>query len=395
MSQPDLHSRAKRGQFLDFIKHMEQPEEKEIPLLQTTDPLHNTLLHSAIAHGRTAVIRVLLDAPEYANCLDPSAVNRDGKTVFEIGDSSRAGCQKGIFLILYFLAQQGVQSWSELDQNNRSRSFEQHVSSYYKPQVNHYFLNSKDDRRNLKTLQAIASALCNNKPDQLISNWETFTSTASNHYRSPALSERSILSALQNQNYDGEDLRWLIKKLTLNKELFLDERDFQGNTPLHLAALRKNPEYVWVLLEAGADLTLKNLSDKTPLDCLDFTGASTPEALKLENCEYLLCDYWARQLIAHELPSHYAFLSQEELTVDLQQRNSIHPRNRERTVEIFTGLTSRLRHHYQRQVQPALRWFKICQERRADLCDANNLFREILRFTALSNTRDDKNKFRP
>lgn len=50
--------------------------------------------------------------------------------------------------------------------------------------------------------------------------------------------------------------------------MLVNDRDFEGNTPLHLACIFENTEVVKQLLEAGADPFLKNykqLSDNEVL----------------------------------------------------------------------------------------------------------------------------------
>ena len=42
----------------------------------------------------------------------------------------------------------------------------------------------------------------------------------------------------------------------------------KGNTPLHLACLRKDPQMIAMLIKAGADPTLRNIDGKTPEDLL-------------------------------------------------------------------------------------------------------------------------------
>ena len=46
----------------------------------------------------------------------------------------------------------------------------------------------------------------------------------------------------------------------------VDQSDFSGNTPLHVAASLGNAQLINLLVTAGADRTLKNLGGQTPLD---------------------------------------------------------------------------------------------------------------------------------
>lgn len=50
------------------------------------------------------------------------------------------------------------------------------------------------------------------------------------------------------------------------KNIVLNEKDVEGNTPLHLAILSDNDEIAKLLIENGADVYEKNVNDKTPLD---------------------------------------------------------------------------------------------------------------------------------
>ena len=50
------------------------------------------------------------------------------------------------------------------------------------------------------------------------------------------------------------DLAWL-----------LNEADYSGNTPLHIAATGPNPQVLRLLLEQGASVHIRNKSGRTPL----------------------------------------------------------------------------------------------------------------------------------
>ena len=69
----------------------------------------------------------------------------------------------------------------------------------------------------------------------------------------------------------------------------VDQRNFDGDTPLHIAVLRSNYEEVLVLLEAGADPNSKGDMGYTPLHY-----ASDPEIFDL------LVKYGAKQNIKNE-----------------------------------------------------------------------------------------------
>ncbi|MDG2404000.1 MAG: ankyrin repeat domain-containing protein, partial [Paracoccaceae bacterium] len=61
-----------------------------------------------------------------------------------------------------------------------------------------------------------------------------------------------------------------------------------GNTPLHLAAWRDRPENIQALLAAGADATVKNNYGETPLDYAlekdDLIDTDAFKALKTATC---------------------------------------------------------------------------------------------------------------
>jgi hypothetical protein len=53
------------------------------------------------------------------------------------------------------------------------------------------------------------------------------------------------------------------------------ERDFDGNTPLHIAALLGSREMVQALLESGADKAATNHDGETPLDSARRAGRAS------------------------------------------------------------------------------------------------------------------------
>ncbi|MCJ1284113.1 Ankyrin repeat domain-containing protein 11 [Xylographa opegraphella] len=66
------------------------------------------------------------------------------------------------------------------------------------------------------------------------------------------------------QAAQGDDLNLFIERLRDFPE-DLDDPDFAGNTPLQIASLKGNAEVVKMLLEAGCDITCKNIDLDTPL----------------------------------------------------------------------------------------------------------------------------------
>ena len=52
----------------------------------------------------------------------------------------------------------------------------------------------------------------------------------------------------------------------------VDQSDFSGNTPLHVAASLGNTQLINLLVTGGADHTLKNLEGETPLDLAKLKG---------------------------------------------------------------------------------------------------------------------------
>ena len=52
----------------------------------------------------------------------------------------------------------------------------------------------------------------------------------------------------------------------------VDQSDFLGNTPLHVAASLGNTQLINLLVTTGADHTLKNLEEQIPLDLAKQNG---------------------------------------------------------------------------------------------------------------------------
>ena len=52
----------------------------------------------------------------------------------------------------------------------------------------------------------------------------------------------------------------------------VDQSDFSGNTPLHVAASLGNAQLINLLVTTGADHTLMNLEGETPLDLAKLKG---------------------------------------------------------------------------------------------------------------------------
>ena len=68
---------------------------------------------------------------------------------------------------------------------------------------------------------------------------------------------------------------------------FLEEQDFQGNTPLHLAVSQGYQEWVVRLLEAGATLMVQNEIGDTPLHIACQNGDNAIVQLLLEKMDYV------------------------------------------------------------------------------------------------------------
>ena len=70
-----------------------------------------------------------------------------------------------------------------------------------------------------------------------------------------------------------------ILEMLLDAGADMNTRDWEGNTPLHLAAAMNNAEYVTVLLDNGTKWDIKNAYGQTPMDVAASSGAI--DALKL------------------------------------------------------------------------------------------------------------------
>ena len=80
------------------------------------------------------------------------------------------------------------------------------------------------------------------------------------------------------QAAQGDDLNLFIERLRDFPE-DLDDPDFAGNTPLQIASLKGNAEVVRMLLDAGCDITCKNIDLDTPL--IDACENERSEVVKL------------------------------------------------------------------------------------------------------------------
>ena len=58
----------------------------------------------------------------------------------------------------------------------------------------------------------------------------------------------------------------MVVTVLMNKGAFVNPRDQEGNTPLHLAAKGGHDGTVRILLSDGADATIRNNAGQTPLD---------------------------------------------------------------------------------------------------------------------------------
>ena len=67
----------------------------------------------------------------------------------------------------------------------------------------------------------------------------------------------------------------ILLKLMSNKQKkqAVNQGDEQGNTPLHMATLRSDLPTIKILENAGADSSIKNKSDETPIDIAKFNEA--------------------------------------------------------------------------------------------------------------------------
>jgi len=86
-----------------------------------------------------------------------------------------------------------------------------------------------------------------------------------------------------------------------------------SNTVLHLCALHDKPECMKLLLRSGADPTLRNAQDKTPLDIAQDRGHhSCEELVSHPPCTCSISVHWHERLLTFKLKncvksSHYLF----------------------------------------------------------------------------------------
>lgn len=72
------------------------------------------------------------------------------------------------------------------------------------------------------------------------------------------------------------------------KNVNVNLRNKEGNTPLHLACLRRDQGMIEALLKAGADVEMRNSAGQTPLDCLSVGYDQAEVVLKKTVSAYLL-----------------------------------------------------------------------------------------------------------
>jgi len=89
----------------------------------------------------------------------------------------------------------------------------------------------------------------------------------------------AVAKGYKKKSKDGEKLEYsnldLIQTL-ISKKANVNLQNDMGNTPLHLACIRRDPEMISALLNAGADNQIKNQQGLTPSGCLhtDYEPAS-------------------------------------------------------------------------------------------------------------------------
>lgn len=71
-------------------------------------------------------------------------------------------------------------------------------------------------------------------------------------------------------------------ELLLEEHAFIDAQAPNGNTPLMMAAYYSTPEAVKLLIEAGADIKLRNSASKTALDLAQMTNHRNSAELIIE-----------------------------------------------------------------------------------------------------------------
>ena len=78
--------------------------------------------------------------------------------------------------------------------------------------------------------------------------------------------QNTILHKYHATNYNGDD--FAIPKILLHNGADINAKGFNGNTPLHFAAMLDwNPKYAHFLMRNGASLKMKNNDGMTPLEC--------------------------------------------------------------------------------------------------------------------------------
>ncbi len=91
-----------------------------------------------------------------------------------------------------------------------------------------------------------------------------------------------IVKGYKDKSCDGETLEYsnaYLVKLLIDKGADVNICNGDGDTPLHLAVLRRNVEMVDCLLKHGARLDIKNKKGETPLDQLKKTFDSAKSVL--------------------------------------------------------------------------------------------------------------------
>jgi len=82
----------------------------------------------------------------------------------------------------------------------------------------------------------------------------------------------ALHSAAQAIDYSSPEANPVIRTLVLNGSSINTARDFRGHTPLHLAASLGRAKNCTVLLEYGADVTVRNDQGQTPIDMARESG---------------------------------------------------------------------------------------------------------------------------
>ena len=86
---------------------------------------------------------------------------------------------------------------------------------------------------------------------------------------------------------DKEILRTLFSSKA--SELMLKERDESyGNTPMHIACSLHSIDFTKFMIEAGSDLTIKNLAEKTPEEVVDSEIENYSKHLHSEERDMIL-----------------------------------------------------------------------------------------------------------